>query len=518
MGGFTFRDRRSGPDRPAASGPTPADVAAWVRRILRWSPVLLVIFLIIFSASGVLNVDTMKAAVLIRKTGQDPPDGAIVSPGEGFKGIVLEPIPEGFYWKNPYSWDWVIIDQVEIPQGRLGVVIRQHGIDLDPGQILAGEGQKGIVEVPLRPGRHLVNTLVNEVVTFNAVEVPAGYVGVVTLLSGVESRNPNRFMVDEGEKGVQPGTLPPGTYYPNPYVQRIDPVDMRAHRFDMEGADAISFPSSDGFVITLVGTIEWYIDAHRIPEVFVKYGDAVSDIIMAVVEEVIIPNARAFSRIEGSKHLARDFISGVTRQKFQDAFLEGLKNSCAKQGVIIKSALVRDTLPPQEIANPIRQREIAIRQRDKYAQEKDREIQQKQLSMETTMMDRKTKVKDEEAKVSVSITKAQENQKVLLIEAGRKLDVAKLELKAAEDQASALLEKGRADADVVLFNNKAKAAGLRTAREAFKSGAAYVKYLYYRKIAPALSYVLSNTDGPFADIFKEFGGASGSGGGKADGK
>ena len=82
--------------------------------------------------------------------------------------------------------------------------------------------------------------------------------------------------------------------------------------------------------------------------------------------------------------------------------------------------------------------------------------------------------------------------------------MAGLELKAAGDQASALKEKGQAEADVVIFNNKAKAAGIRASREAFKEGAVYVKYLYYQKIAPALAYILSNTEGPFADIFKEF--------------
>jgi regulator of protease activity HflC (stomatin/prohibitin superfamily) len=517
MSGNEFQNRRGG----FPNSRIPPEMARWLslaRRRLWWSPLLLLPFAVIYAALGILNVDTKKAAILIRKTGALPPDGSLVAARPGEKGIVLDPLPEGFYWRNPYTWDWVVIDQVEIPQGKLGVVIRQHGADLDPGEIIAKEGQKGILEVPLRPGRHLLNTLVHDVVVREAVQVPAGFVGVVTQLSGPESKNPNRFVVDAGEKGVQSQTVPPGTYYPNPFVQRIDAVDMRAHRFDMEGEDAILFPSSDGFPISLVGTIEWYIENPRVAEVFVKYGDADSDLIEAVVEEVILPNARAFSRIEGSKHLARDFITGDTRQKFQDAFLEGLKMSCAKQGVVIKSALVRDTLPPQEIANPIRQREIAIRQRDKYLLEKDREIQQKQLSMETTLMDRKTKVKDAETLVSVAVTKARENMQVALIEANRKLEVAKLELKAAEDQASALKEKGRAEADVILFDNKAKAAGLKAAREAFKTGAAYVQYVYNRKIAPALTYVLSNTDGPFADLFRGFAGSAPAAGRKDAGK
>jgi regulator of protease activity HflC (stomatin/prohibitin superfamily) len=421
---------------------------------------------------------------------------------------VLDPLPEGFYWKNPFTWDWRIVEQVEIPAGKLGVVVRQYGDPLDPGQIIARDGQKGLLATPLRPGRHLINSLVHKVVVSDAVEVPPGHVGVVTFLAGREPEDPNRFVVGEGEKGVQMTTLPPGTFYPNPYQQRIDSVDLRAHRFDMEDVDAIRFPSSDGFPITMVGTIEWYIDKQRVPEVFVKYVDK-RDVITCIVEKIILPYARAFSRIEGSRHLARDFIGGVTRQKFQKAFLVGVQQACGREGIVIKSALVRDTLPPDEIATPIRQLEIAIREKEKYQQEKKREIQEKELAMEAKLMARMTKVKDAEAQVAVSITKAREKQRVAVIEADRKLEVAGLELKAAEDQANALKEKGQAEAAVVVFNNKAKAAGIRASREAFQDGSIYVKYLYYQKIAPALAYILSNTEGPFADIFKEFGTSKG---------
>jgi regulator of protease activity HflC (stomatin/prohibitin superfamily) len=489
--------------RHHGGSPTPEEIKAQVKKYAWWSPLLIIPLAIIYVVSGVMNVEPKKMAILIRKTGEVPPNGSIIARTEDQKGIVLKPATEGLYWKNPYTWDWVIIEKVEIPQGKLGVLIRQHGDDLPLGEIIAGEGQKGILPEPLKPGRWPVNTLVHKVVKYDAVEVPPGYVGVVTMLAGKKPGDSNLFVVKEGEKGVQQRTLPAGTYYPNPFVKRIDVVDLRAHRFDMQGTDAIRFPSSDGFPITMVGTIEWYIAQNKVPEVYVKYVDK-RDVITCIVEKIILPNARAFSRIEGSKHLARDFISGVTRQKFQDAFLVGLQTACGKQGIIIKSALVRDTVPPDEIANPIRRREIAIREREKYGQEKDREIQEKQLSMETKLMARKTEVKDAEARVSIAVTKAKENQRVALIDAKRKLEVAKLELKAAKDQASALVEKGRAEADVILYNNKAKAAGIKAAREAFGDGATYVQYLYFQKIAPALTYILSNTEGPFADIFKKF--------------
>ncbi len=502
------RNDRRPPDRNIGDITDPGElVRVVVKRYWKFTPLLLIPVILIYVVMGILSVPPGKVAIMIRKTGDPPPNGSIVAQKEGQKGIVLEPLPEGLYWKNPYTWDWKLVDAVTIPEGKYGVVIRQHGEDLPRGNVVATGEEKGIQEDVLRAATHRINTLVNTVEIHEAVQVPPGHLGVVTLLAGRPPENPNRFVVKEGEKGVQPVALSPGTYIFNPYVRRVSSVDMRAHRFDMEGTDVIQFPSSDGFPITLVGTIEWYIDRERAAEVFVKYVDK-RDVITCIVEKVILPNARAFSRLEGSKHLARDFISGETRQAFQDAFLKGLKEACASQGVLIRSALVRDTLPPEEIATPIRAREIAVREREKYEQEKDREIQEKQLSMEMKLMERKTQVKDMEAQVSIEVTKARENQRVALIGANKQLEVAELELEAAEDQASAQVEKGRAAADVVLFENKAKAAGIRAAREAFLSGETYVRYLYYRKIAPALRYVLSNTDGPFADIFQEFSRAS----------
>jgi len=307
--------------------------------------------------------------------------------------------------------------------------------------------------------------------------------------------------VQEGERGTQKKTLPPGTYYPNPYIEMIIPVDSRSHRFDMTGDRIIKFPSLDGFDITMEGTIEWFIDPARVAEVFVKYVDG-PDSVKSIVEEIILPNARAFSRIEGSKHLARDFIGGITREKFQEQFLAGLKKSCAAQGVIIQSALVRGTTPPEAITKPIKERELAIRLREMYLQQKERERQQKLLAMEEKMKERKTLTKQAEADAAVMITKSSQEKDVAIIDSNRKLEVARLQLQAAKNQAEAITAEGKAKADVIVFRNAAEAQGLKNSVAAFGDGDAYVRYLLHAKIAPGIAYILSNTDGPFSELFR----------------
>jgi regulator of protease activity HflC (stomatin/prohibitin superfamily) len=464
--------------------------------------IIAVIFLLALISRSICQVDQGEAAIMIKKTGEDLPAGHIIALKPEQKGIQLDPLPEGWYFKNPYTWTWNIVRQVEIPEGKLGVKIRLFGGPLDKGRVIAKEGQKGILGQVLRPGRYLINTLAYKVEIHKAVQIPPGYVGVVTLMSGKDPQVKNTFLVETGERGVQRKTLIPGTYYLNPYIMDVDPVDIRSHKFDLGGRYIIRFPSADGFEISMQGTVEWYIDPERVPEVYVKYKDH-RPIVTCVVEKVIVPYSRSLSRIEGSKYRARDFISGVTRQEFQNKFFAGLKEVCSLQGIVIKSAMVRDTVPPEEIAAPIREREISIRQREKYEQEKDREKQQKQLSMELKLKERKQMINKAQADVSVQITNANQKKEVALIEANRKLDVAQKELQAARDLAKAIFARGKAKADVIIYNNTAEARGLEQSRKAFGEGSAFVRYLFNLKLAPAITYILANTDGPFAEIFQD---------------
>ncbi|HLY75751.1 MAG TPA: SPFH domain-containing protein, partial [Planctomycetota bacterium] len=459
-----------------------------------------VLLLGIFVVSGMIIVENRRCAVLIRKTGDDLPNGEILATGDQ-KGIQADTLPEGWYWRNPYTWDHVIRDQTEIPPNKVGLQIRTWGKPISENAVIAGPGERGIIADVLRPGRYVVNPFAYTVVLAPAVSIEPGHVGVLTLVSGADPKNPNEFLVENGERGIQKHTLPPGTYYENPYVKQITPIDIRSHRFDMMGDKIIRFPSLDGFDITMEGTIEWYIDPLRVSEVFSKYVEE-RDVITCITEAVILPNARAYSRIEGSKHLARDFIGGVTREKFQEEFLAGIKNSCSQQGVMIQSALIREIAPPDAIAKPIKDREIAIRMRDMYEQQKERERQQKLLAMEEKMKDRKTMSTQSDADASVAITKATQEKEVAVIAAERELAVAQLQLQAAQNQAQAIVAGGKAKSDVILFKNAAEAQGLKNAAAAFGDGHIYVRYLMNQKLAPSITYILANTDGPFADIIR----------------
>jgi hypothetical protein len=104
----------------------------------------------------------------------------------------------------------------------------------------------------------------------------------------------------------------------------------------------------------------------------------------------------------------------------------------------------------------------------------------------------------------VSVTKkAEQGKGVAVTKAKRELEVAKLDLEAASKQAEAIHARGQAEANVILFDYRAKAEPLARSVKAFGDGTTYAQQFFLQRVAPAIRSILTNTEGPFAEIFKE---------------
>ena len=161
-------------------------------------------------------------------------------------------------------------------------------------------------------------------------------------------KNPNVFLVEDGERGVQRKTLEPGTYYLNPYETRVSLVDCRSQRFNLGQEGEMNFLSADGFPITLDGVVEFRILPDKVAEMFVKYnedanGDAIDEEIIA---KIITPESRSLCRIGGSKLSGGQFISGEDREKFQTDLVKSLTENCQKQGIEILAVAITSIQPP----------------------------------------------------------------------------------------------------------------------------------------------------------------------------
>ena len=436
-------------------------------------------------------------AILIRKTGAELPSGQILALEKGQKGIQPEVLAEGRYFRNPYHWGWEIGHITDIPAGKLGVRTRLYGKDLPGGQILAPEGCKGIVAEVLRPGKYRINPYAYGVQLFDAITIRPGFGGVVTALTGLDVLNGevpeadrNTFLVREGMKGVKPEVLDAGTYYLNPYMVNVVEVNLQSQRFELSGDDAISFLTLDGFTVNVEGTIEYALIRDRAALLTHQVGD-MDDIL----KKIVLPKARGFSRIEGSKNPAKNYIAGATRQKFQDNLEAHLIAQCRNWGVDIKSVLIRNITPPDAIASIIRDREVAVQDANKYGQQIEQAKSEAELvKQEMLALQNKEKVEADTRRIRAVIA-AEQGREVRLTQANRDLEVAKLENAAAKAQAEAKLLKAAAEGNVIRMKNEAEAGVIDNQVKAFGTGLNLARYAFYGRIGPKIRSILSGDQG-----------------------
>ena len=133
----------------------------------------------------------------------------------------------------------------------------------------------------MTPGVYRINPYVFEVRKLPATVVPLGCVGIVTSqygdMPGVElvketvvgpdgtitEGQPKTVqkLADPGQRGVLREVLQPGIYYLNPFEKSVKVIwvgyNLMSQTKKTAAADAISFPSKDGFTVQVDVTVVW---------------------------------------------------------------------------------------------------------------------------------------------------------------------------------------------------------------------------------------------------------------------
>ncbi|MEZ6049439.1 MAG: SPFH domain-containing protein [Planctomycetaceae bacterium] len=151
--------------------------------------------------------------------------------------------------------------------------------------------------------------------------------------------------------------------------------------------------------MSLDGIIEFRVKPDQASEVYVTYNDMTNDtaesgsarIAEEIIAKVILPNARAFCRLQGAKSSAREFISGETRADFQEAFQDSIRKTCSEQGIEIVQALITRIKPPDAIAKPLRDCEVARQILQQYKQQKE-QLQEANLARESALVQQRTQL------------------------------------------------------------------------------------------------------------------------------
>jgi regulator of protease activity HflC (stomatin/prohibitin superfamily) len=177
-------------------------------------------------------VEPNTMAVIIAKDGKDLPPGQILAK-KGQKGIQEEVLGEGRHFLNPILFECKFYPVIQIPAGKVGTVTSKVGNDLPPGEFLAKPGQKGVWKQVLGPGKYRMNPIGYFVEIIDAVNIPIGYVGVVTSLSGEKALEGE--LAKANEKGIRADILQPGLYYINPKAYKVDLLEIGINQVSLLG-------------------------------------------------------------------------------------------------------------------------------------------------------------------------------------------------------------------------------------------------------------------------------------------
>ncbi|MBR4222026.1 MAG: hypothetical protein IKR81_12760, partial [Victivallales bacterium] len=191
---------------------------------------VLFVFLIIWNSFRIY-VPSGYMAIVTAKSGKEPAPGTILVE-RGEKGIWREVLPEGRHFLNPVKYDVRLAKATEIPLGKIGIVISKVGKELPAGEIIAPDhSSKGVWRDVLGPGLYRLNPEGYTIEIADAINIPAGYVGVVTSQTGA-SPKPGEFATI-GEKGVLQDVLQPGLYYINRYAYQVNVIEIGMNQVSM---------------------------------------------------------------------------------------------------------------------------------------------------------------------------------------------------------------------------------------------------------------------------------------------
>ncbi|MBL8798441.1 MAG: hypothetical protein JNM56_31390 [Planctomycetia bacterium] len=481
--------------------------------------------------------------VVTHRWGRTLPEGELVAPDESYQGIQRRVLPEGRHFLNPVFYTWERHPVIKVPEKFCAVLIRKSGTEIGAERKALNEflargaldleaaekpGERGIVEQVLGPGKYRLNPYVYDVETIPAVEIESQQVGVKILLWGREppKDRASSYFVADGERGVQRSFVPSGTHYINPYVTKIVPVDVRAHTVVFED---IAFPSKDGFTIEPRVQVRYKVVPEKAPELFVMlcedgtlyqkddtYEDQLKN---PILQKLILPLIRGYVRIEGSKHDAREYISNPKdapaavgkpvnpRERLQEELMVKVKPECEKLGIVIDYIAVgQPRMNPtlEELANQIREREQARITRSTNQQKVAQFEREQTLKSTEALAQQRKLVIDANTRLERAKIDARRRLQNEDAEQKAKLDSARARLEGARQRAEAILISGKAEAAVLIAENEAAVAGLRTAIAGFGSSDAFAQYHILLRLSPVLSEIFASDTSEFAKLFSGY--------------
>jgi uncharacterized membrane protein YqiK len=317
-----------------------------------------------------------------------------------------------------------------------------HNNFQDPENFLLAGGRRGRQYVPLTDGTYFINRWFASVEMIPKTVVPIGYVGVVVSyygrvgedLSGTAFRHGER--VAEGQRGVWEKPLGPGKYPFNTFAGAIILVPTtnfvlhwitgksEAHRYD-ESLRSIDLVTRDAYEPLLPLSVVVHIDYQRAPSVIQRFGD-----VKKLITQTLDPMLSAFFRDVAHHKMMlellheRDVIQAeardVLRKKFREFDIE-----CVDVLIGKPDPKEGDT-KIETLLEQLRQRQLSVEQIETYerqraAAEKQRILNeaQAQAHMQTELTNTRVQVQIAESHGEADLARArkQADQTIVMADA-----------------------------------------------------------------------------------------------------
>lgn len=317
-----------------------------------------------------------------------------------------------------------------------------HNNYQDPEAFLRAGGRRGRQYQPLTDGTYFLNRWFATVQMHPKTVVPIGYVGVVVSyygkagrdLSGAAFRHGER--VAEGERGVWEKPLGPGKYAFNTYAGNIILVPTtnfvlhwitgknESHRYD-ESLRSIDLVTKDAYEPQLPLSVVVHIDYQCAPNVIQRFGD-----VKKLITQTLDPMLSAFFRDIAHKKTMlellheRDVIQTEAREELRRRFRE-FDIECVDV-LIGKPDTAEAGGKIETLLEQLRQRQLSIEQLETYERQRDAVDKlkilneaQAQATMQTQLTNARVQVEiaDSQAAAELARTRRQAEQTIVLAEA-----------------------------------------------------------------------------------------------------
>lgn len=350
----------------------------------------------------------------------------------------------------------------------------------DADAFLDNGGERGLQEEILPPGDYYINPEFAYVEIQEQVQVPIGHVGVIVNYVGLEPEDTSGeefkhgIIAKNGQKGVQQTALNPGRYPLNKRICSIEIVPTtnivlnwanaktESHALDSH-LSTITARTKDGFSINLDVSQIINIAHDEAPKVIARFGT-----LRNLISQVLEPTIGNHFRNSVQEQHALEYITD--RKTMQEKAKAHIGSVLSVYNVVGVDTLIGDIIPPEVLMAPIREKHVADQQELMYKQKQKAEVSRSELEKATAVANMQQSVIQSQQEVNIAemqanaVVKRQTgDSEAIRIAAVANSEATKIEAKA---KAEAISDVGTAEASVIEKKGEATAKAYEKQTEA----------------------------------------------------